>query len=157
MSWREFLNDLISTYFTLVTLITALMFCMGMCIYPEESIGYKAYAAPLLYAACGLLPNLLMYSKHEMSTKELCVRKILQLVLVEVLVLTVAFYESDEQVRRSPLVFNVGMGIFIVFVLCHVVSWIQGCLSAKKLTEALVMLQQTVGQESGVAEKENNE
>lgn len=153
MSKKEFLNDLISTYFTLVTLITALMFGMGMCIYPEEAIGYKAYAAPLVYAACGLLPNLLMYSKRELSIKEFCVRKVLQLVLVEVLVLTVAFYESDEQVRTSPLVFNVGMGIFIVFVLCHVVSWLQGCLSAKKLTEALVLLQQTAEQESGAAEK----
>lgn len=152
MSRKEFLNDLISTYFTLVTLITALMFGMGMCIYPEEPIGYKAYAAPLIYAACGLLPNLLMYSKRELSTKELCVRKVLQLVLVEVLVLAVAFCESDEQVRKSPLVFHVGVGIFVVFVLCHVVSWIQGCLSAKKLTKALVLLQQTVEKE-GLAEK----
>ena len=75
MHGKEFVNCLLSSYFTLVTLISVIMLVLGLHFYPDASFGYIAYAAPLLYGAYGTLTNVVMYSRHELSTKEFLIRK----------------------------------------------------------------------------------
>lgn len=139
MHGREFVNSLLTSYFTIVTLITIVMLVLGMHFYPDASFGYVAYALPLIYGVCGVLPNVVMYSRHELSVKEFLVRKVIQLILIEVIVLFVAFGGNEEE---PSVVIATGIGIFVVFVVSHVIDWIQECLSAKRMTEDLIKLQQ---------------
>lgn len=139
MHGREFVNSLIYSYFTIVTLITILMFVLGMYFYPDASFGFVAYAFPLIYGACGVLPNVVMYSRHELTVKEFLVRKVIQLILIELIILFVAFGRYTE---NPSVVIATGIGIFVIFVVSHVIDWIQKCLSAKKMTEELITLQQ---------------
>lgn len=141
MRGREFINSMLNSYFTLVTLISILMLVAGIHFYPTERFGYEAYAFPLIYGACGILPQVVMYSKRELTMMEFLVRKVIQLVLIEILVLGVVFGGSNITAEETGVVVTTGIGIFVIYVVSHIVDWIQKCLSARKMTEDLVKLQ----------------
>lgn len=141
MHGREFVNDMLTSYFTLVTLISVVMLVLGLKFNPDASFGYAAYAVPLIYGACGILPNVVMYSRHELTIKEFLVRKVIQLILTEVVILFVVF--GDILAEDRKVVIATGIGVFIVYVVAHIIDWIQECLSAKKMTEDLIKLQQS--------------
>lgn len=144
MHGKEFVNCLLSSYFTLVTLISVIMLVLGLHFYPDASFGYIAYAAPLLYGAYGTLTNVVMYSRHELSTKEFLIRKGIQLVLVEIVVLSIVFGGEELNEEVWPVMIALAIGIFVVYVLSHVVDWIQSLLSAKKMTQELIRFQERV-------------
>lgn len=139
MHGREFVNSLLTSYFTIVTLITIVMLILGMHFYPDASFGYVAYAFPLIYGVCGVIPNVVMYSRHELTVKEFLFRKVIQLILIEIIVLFVAFSSYEEDLS---VVIATGIGILVIFVVSHVIDWIQKWLSAKEMTEDLIKLQQ---------------
>ena len=142
MHGREFVNNILHSYFTLVTLISIFMLIFGMHFYPDESFGYTAYAFPLIYAACGILPEVVMYSKRELSVVEFVIRKVIQLALVELLVLVAVFGGKDIPAEERGVIIVTGIGIFIIYIVSHIVDWIQKTLSARKMTEDLIKLQQ---------------
>ena len=139
MQGREFVNNLISSYFTVVTLIVVAMLVLGLNFYPDVSFGFEGYILPLLYGACGVLPNVVMYSRHELTLREFLVRKVIQLFLIEIIVLFVAFGGGKSELS---IVISTGIGILVIFVVSHIVDWVQKCLSAKKMTEDLRRLQE---------------
>lgn len=142
MHGKEFANDMLTSYFSLVTLISVVMLVLGLNFYPDASFGYVAYAFPLIYGACGILPNVVMYSRHELTIKEFLVRKVIQFILTEMIVLFAVF--GNVLTEDINVVIATGIGIFIVYVVAHIIDWIQECLSAKKMTEDLIKLQQNV-------------
>lgn len=142
MHGREFINNTLNSYFTLVTLISIFMLVAGINFYPTQRFGYEAYAFPLIYGACGILPQVVMYSKRELTMVEFLVRKVIQLVLIEILVLGVVFGGSDISAEETGVIVVTGIGIMVIYVVSHIVDWIQKCLSARKMTEDLVKLQQ---------------
>ena len=92
MRGKDFWIDFVRTYFMIVTLITLVMCVVGQVVMPDQTFGYEAFTAPLIYALVGTVPNIVLYSKHELKVKELLFRKVLQLLLIEAGVLFVAFY-----------------------------------------------------------------
>lgn len=144
MHGKEFVIDFIKTYFTVVTLINVVMLVMGLQFAPDNRFGYEAFAAPLLYGAAGTLPNLVMYSKRELTVKELVVRNVIQFVLVEVIVLFVAFYGADTFWQQPNIIFGVAISIFLIYIIVSVMDWAQNYVSAKKMTEELMKFQESV-------------
>lgn len=144
MHGKDFIVDWLKSFFMVVTLINAVMFIMGLYFMPENRFGYEAFAAPLVYGLAGCLPNLVMYSKHELKVKELVVRKAVQLVLVEVLVLFAAFYDAGEQWMRAEIIGSVAVSIFVIYVLANLFDWLQNMLSAKRMTEELMQFQDSL-------------
>ena len=141
MHGKEFLLDSIRTFFTVVTLINIEMFLVGMYLMPEARFGYEALIVPVIYGLAGTLPNLVMYSKRELKVRELMVRKVLQLILIEVLVLFVAFYNTTETVRSVEIVISTAVGIFVVYVVTILLDILQNFLTAKQMTEDLKKFQ----------------
>lgn len=144
MYGKEFAIRLMTTYFTLVTLITAATLGMGLYFEPEASFGYEAFASPLIYGVCGTLPGVVMYSRKELSVKAFLIRKALQFVLIETAVLLVAFCNPDR-VQRIDIMAGMGISVFVIFVLAHGIDWLEDCLAAKRLTEELLAFQQKIG------------
>ena len=143
MHGKEFVLDLLRTYFIVVTLINAAMWIMGVSLdfVPENQFGYEAFAAPLIYGLAGCLPEVVLYSKRELKVKELIVRKVLQFFLVEVLVLMAAFYGSEGNWRSPELIGSVAFSIFIIYVLATLFDWLQNYIAALRMTEELVQFQ----------------
>lgn len=144
MHGKEFAIDCIRTYFAVVTLINVVMLVMGMQIAPDNRFGYDAFAAPLIYGAAGTLPNIVMYSKRELTVKELVIRKVIQFILIEVIVLFVAFYNMDDFWQQPYIIIGVGISIFVIYVIASVIDWVQNCIAAKKMTEELMKFQESV-------------
>lgn len=144
MHGKEFIMKIIRTYFTLVTLITVAIFLIGAQLAPDASLSYTAFAIPLIYAACGVLPSVVMYSRKELTVKQFLVRKVIQLGLIEILLFTVIFDNVNELKERTDMVILVTISVFIIYTLVHILDWFQKSLSAKKMTEELMCLQQAV-------------
>lgn len=142
MHGKEFINDIISTYFTLVTMITVAMLVLGTYFIPNTHFGYEAFAAPLIYAGYATLPNIVMYSKKELTIKSFLIRKVIQFILVEIIVLSIALPDSDLTPEHTDIVIALAISVFIIFVLSHLYDWFQNYVSAKNLTKDLLAFQQ---------------
>lgn len=144
MHGKEFLINLITTYFALVTLITIAILILGSYFAPEASFGYIAFASPLIYGACGVIPTAVMYSKRELTMKEIVIRKIIQFFLVEGIVLAVTFQSLDIHTEQRKVLISMAICVFIIFILAHIISWIQNYMSARQMTKELILFQQNV-------------
>lgn len=139
-SVKSFLVRMMTVYFALVTLITVAMMLLGLLMEPEAEFGYEAFAAPLIFAACGTLPSVVMISRHELSAKEFVLRKAVQLILIEVLVLWA--YGEGMEVQTGLLL---AVSVLVIFLCEHGISWLQGCYAARKMTADLIRLQERAG------------
>ncbi len=144
MHGKEFMLDVIRTYFAVVTLINVVMFILGNYIAPENRFGYDAFATPLIYGAAGTLPNIMMYSKKELGVKELIFRKVLQFILIEIIVLFVAFYNQSDEWTQPGIIFAVAVSVLVIYVISSLIDWLQNLVSARKMTEDLVRFQESV-------------
>ena len=141
MHGKEFILDCIRSFFTVVTLINLVMFVLGQALVPENRFGYEAFAVPLIYGLAGTLPNLVMYSKREMKMGELIIRKIIQLILIEVFVLFVAFDGTDKALLHPGMIGSTALSILVVYVVANLMDLLQNFLAAKQMTEELLKFQ----------------
>ena len=141
MRGKELIRDMINTYFMLTTMILVVMMVLGTYFMPEVRFGYKQFEAPLTYAAWGTLPNIVLYSKSELSMKQMLFRKIIQLVLVEVIVILVALPTEVFKGGNNALVISLVACVFVIYVLTHAIAWYQDSITAKKMTEELMVFQ----------------
>ena len=139
-SIKSFLVHMMTVYFTLVTLITAAILLLGLYMEPEAEFGYSAFAEPLILAACGTLPCVVMISRHELTLKAYMLRKIMQLILIELLVIWVSGARIED---GSALQFAIS--ILVIFLCAHGISWLQECYAARQMTADLICLQEKAG------------
>lgn len=142
MHGKEIISDIITTYVTLVTLITVIFFVMGSYFFPDASFGYESFSAPLIYAAYATLPNIIMYSKKELSVKAYLFRKSLQFVLIEIIVFIIAFPDRSICVQRPEIVITLALCVLVIFVLTHLYDFFKNLVSAKRMTAELILFQQ---------------
>lgn len=142
MQGKELIRDMINTYFMLVTMIAGIMAVLGSYFMPEVRFGYEEFSAPLIYAAYATIPNIVMYAKKELTMKQFLVRKIIQLILVEIIVILVAVPVDAIKTGEAEIVITLGIGILIIYILTHLIDWFQNYTTAKQMTEELLRFQQ---------------
>ena len=142
MSLKEFLLRQLRLFFILTTLITVAIWVLGSVFDPGASFGYEAMLSPLSFAGVCILPGLVMYSKRELTNREMMIRKGIQLLLIEAVVLGIAFrspYIASENPRVAA---GLALSVLIIYVLANGIQWLQGTMEAKRLTEDLKLLQE---------------
>lgn len=142
MQGKELIHDMINTYFMLVTMISGVMALLGIYFMPDASFGYEAFWTPLIYAAFGTLPNIIMYAKRELTMKQLLIRKTIQLVFVEVIVIAVAVPAEIIDAVKTEVIVALAISILVVYILTHLIEWFQNCAVAKQMTQELLSFQQ---------------
>jgi hypothetical protein len=73
--------------------------------------------------------------------KELLLRKVLQLLLIEAGVTFVALYGAGEYWRQPRMIATLLISIFVVYVAATLISWVGNMLSAKALDRELTEFQ----------------
>ena len=141
MRGKELFDKMFRTYFVLVTLINVAIFVSGSITQPDSRFGYSVFIMPLLYALAGILPQLVMYSRHELSIKEILLRKLIQLLLIELLVNGIILSENALRPEYTSIIKTISICIVLVFILANVISWIMDYTSAQKLTRELAEFQ----------------
>ena len=147
MQGKELIRDMINTYFMLTTMILAAMTLLGTYFMPEVRFGYEQFETPLIYAAWGTLPNIVMYAKKELTMKQMLIRKIIQLILIEIIIISVALPPELLESGNNTLVISLIICVFVIYVLTHVIEWYQDSITAKKMTEELIVFQKKYKQE----------
>lgn len=124
-------------YFMLVTFITMLLMVLGLTFDSERTFGYTVFASPLIYAAVGAIPVFLPGQDRELSVKGLLIRRIIELVIIEMIILFLAFWAETIPTEKRGVVIGIAFGIFIIYVLINVLEYFREKREAKELNEIL--------------------
>ena len=133
MEFKRFLINKLILFFMLSTLITVAVSLIGSAFDPDSRFGYDALLVPVVYAALCMLPTLVTYSKRELAPKQMLIRKAIMLVLIEAVVLLIAFKSSVIDTHRIQVVLVITGSVLVIFVLANLFLWLKDSAEAKKL------------------------
>ena len=141
MELKRFLINKLILFFMLSTLIAAAVSLVGSAFDSGARLGYGALLVPLKYAALCLLPTLVTWSRHELSAKELLVRKVLTLLLLEAVILYIAFTSPAIDTERAEVVLTIAGSVVFIFVLVNLFLWLKNSAEAKQMNRDLAQFQ----------------
>ena len=142
MEFKRFLVNKLILFFMLSTLIAVAVSLIGSKFDSGASLGYDALLAPVKYAGLCLLPTLATWSRRELSTGELLLRKVLVLLLLEAEILLLAFRSPAIDTERPRVVLALAGSVLVIFVLVHLFTWLRESAEARKLNRDLAAFQQ---------------
>ena len=137
MEFKRFLINKLILFFVLSTLITVAVSLIGSAFDPDTRLGYDAMLTPIRYAALCMLPTLVTYSRRELSAKALLIRKALMLVLLEGVMLLIAFTSPVIDTDKPSVVLVIMGSVLVIFVLVNLFMWLKDSSEAKKLNREL--------------------
>lgn len=144
MTIKEFIKSVLQSFFVIVTLVNVSTLILGLAFQPDYKFGYEAFLSPLIYGFLGILPSILMYSKNELSIRQIVIRKLFQFIALELILFFVGFkgFGAEPKIVVSFL-----SSVAVIFVLVHIITWFIDSKSAKELTQELQMYQKHKEQE----------
>lgn len=134
MKLKDFVKSTFASYFIIVTLVNVATLVLGSIFRPEQRFGYEAFLAPLLYGALGLIPVFIMYSPKELTIKQIVIRKIVQLIALEFILVLAGFGRENLKAENLALIASFALSVLIIYVLVHVISWVLNLEMARQLT-----------------------
>jgi len=137
MSFKDYLKAMLRDFFIITTLVNFAMFFLGTKYLNEATFGYDAYLMPPLYGFFGILPALILYSKKELSIKQLAIRKIFQFIALEIILISLTFGGEPEILKHMDMVISFAISVLVVYVLVSVFIWIIDSKSAKDIMKDL--------------------
>ncbi len=138
MSLKEILYRSLMIYFILVTCITAGIAVLGTVFDPDARFGYSAFVSPFIFAALGVIPNLLMYSSKELTDRQVILRKVIQFAVIEAEVSGVCILSPLIHTEKAEVIIGVMISVLVIFILVHLISILNNYFSAKQLTKELM-------------------
>ena len=145
MEFKRFLVNKLILFFLLSTLITVAVSLIGSAFDGDARFGYDALLTPIEYAALCLLPTLVTWSRHELSPKQLLLRKALMLVLLEAVILFIAFTSPAIDTGSLQVVLTLAGSVLVIFVLVNLFLWLKDSAEAKTLNRDLARFQKLHG------------
>ncbi|MDF2544489.1 MAG: hypothetical protein K0S47_4207 [Herbinix sp.] len=139
MSFIEFCKRNLMSYFIIVTGITAAVGILGTNYDANAVFGYEAFYSPLIIGAVSILPSFVLYSRKDLTFKQMLVRRILHFILLELILVTLGFVVGlfDENHAAFPF----AISVFLVYVFVQFMIWISDCKTADAMNEGLKRLQ----------------
>lgn len=139
---KKLLIQALRLYTLLVTLITVAMIILGNLLDRDRVFGYDALFSPLLYALIGTAAAMVTRSGKELSVRNLIIRKIISLLLIEGAIVVIALNAKTIPTDQSWVLPGLILGVFVVFVLTHIILYLADQKEAKKLSADLVRYQE---------------
>ena len=140
--WKELLIHALRLYTLLVTLIIVLMIILGNLLDRGRVFSYDAFVSPLLYALIGTVATVITRSDREPGVRSLILRKAVSLLLIEGAVILIALNADTIPTDKSWVLPGLALGIFVVFVLTHVILYLIDKKEAEKLNADLARFQE---------------
>lgn len=135
-----FYKKILIGFFVATTCIGAAMAILGLLYEPDVRFGYQGLFSPLIYGTLTMLPSLLTYSKNELSVRGALVRKILELVLIELIVLVIVYLGGS--LTSISLLTSLALSVFLIYMTVNLVLWVNDRKTAKAFNKALLEMQQ---------------
>ena len=142
MNFKQFFIQRLSLFFMLTTLITVAVCVTGLAFDADARFGYHELLTPLRYAACCVIPTFVTWSRRELKPKEMMVRMVLELILIEAVILGFAFTSPVIDTGRISVVLTIAGSVLVIYILVRLFSWLQDSAEARKLNDELLRFQQ---------------
>ena len=139
---KELVIRALRLYTLLVTLITVLMIILGNLLDRDRVFSYEAFFSPLLYALIGTAAAMVTRSDREPSVRNLIVRKIASLLLIEGAMILLALNSDSIPTEKSWVIPGLVLGVFAVFVLSHLILFLIDRKEAGKISADLARYQE---------------
>lgn len=151
MELKRFLVNKLILFFMLSTLIAVAVFLIGSAFDSGARFGYDALLVPIEYAALCMLPTLVMWSRRELSVRELLIRKALMLVLLEGVILFIAYTSPVIDTSSVRVVLTLAGSVLVIFVLVNLFLWLKDSAEAKNISRDLEQFQKVHQADGGAA------
>ena len=138
---KETMKKLLEVFLTCHFLISAAIGVCGMILGGTDAkLEYRDMFAPALMAFLCTLPTLLTIQSEKLTEKQILRRKILQVLLVEVIVLSMVHF-GFHGINSVGSAFTVAVSVLLVFVGVSLADWARGYVEAEELNRRLAQLQ----------------
>ena len=134
---KERLGEAFRLYFILVTMITILLMVVGLIFDSGRTFSYEAFFSPLFYAFIGVIPVFFFQSDKELGMKQLIIRGVIQIFIIEAAILLIVFNAPNIPSDRIEVVISIAVGILVVYILSLVVEYIFELTQAKEMNAYL--------------------
>ena len=141
---KEHIKDNLMNFFIIVTLVNIVIFICGSIFAPDQEITYSAFLVPILDGLLGIIPGLVMYSKRELTLKQMIVRNVIQLLSIELIILLFTFGASGLKFQNLTLITAEAVSIAVIFVLVIVIRFFFDKKSAKIMPADLKAFQESL-------------
>lgn len=139
MSRKEFLADIMMTFFIITTCIGIAMGVIGIIFAKEMRFGYECFFAPSFFALICIGLRFFEFFVKKRSEKQEIVWQIIYLLLIEVIIFGINYVNGGFISIMAALA--VAFSVFIIYILSHLVMWIYDSQSAKKFNRELEKFQ----------------
>ena len=135
MNSKSKFAEVLIAFCVCTTCITILEGTLGMLFYPEETLDYGAFFAPPIFGALSVLLGLVTWSKKELSVRQVLLRRVIHLLLIEGMVFGLNYASG---IVFPPVVYvTLALGIAFIFVLVYIILWINDQKSAQLFNQKL--------------------
>lgn len=139
MSLSEFSKRNLMNYFISVTGITIATAVLGLNFEPETRFGYEAFLSPLIFGAVAILPSFVLYSRKELTFRQMLIRRIFHFILLEISLLGFGF--GSGILDSAQIAISFVFSVLAVYVFTIVLQYIIDSRTAIKINEGLKKIQ----------------
>ena len=141
---KEHIKDNLINFFIIVTMVNIVIFICGSLFAPDQNITYSAFIVPIIDGILGSIPGLIMYSKRELTVKQMIIREVIQFFMVEIIILLFSFGFSGFRIENLNMMAIVALSVAAVYISVWVIRFFLDSRKAKKMTDDLKMFQKSL-------------
>ena len=141
---KEYIKDNLINFFIIVTMVNIVIFICGSLFAPDQNITYTAFIVPIIDGILGSIPGLIMYSKRELTVKQMIIREVIQFFMVEIIILLFSFGFSGFRIENLNMMAIVALSVAAVYISVWVIRFFLDSRKAKKMTDDLKMFQKSL-------------
>lgn len=140
MNLLDYSKRLLQGYFILVTGISVAIALLGMNYYPNQILRYDSYFSPLIFAAAGILPSFILFSRKELSFRQMLFRKIIHFIILEFIQLAIGY--ATGLIADFGMAVSLSLTVFFVYLFKTLIDWLLDSKTAKNINSGLQRLQE---------------
>lgn len=124
MEFRYIFKKCIGNFLMVQAWITLAIGVLGCIKPPPGGIDHRLFFMPFVYAFFCIFPSLIVYSRKELSIKQMAVRKVIQFLLIELIVILISYLAGaiDDVFMRAAIIVAVAVIYITVSVFSYLIS-----------------------------------
>lgn len=139
MKNKGLLLEFTLVFFIVTGCITILSGILGSIFLSDVRFGYEAFLSPPFFGFLSALSGLITKSGKELSIRQMVFRNCLQLLSIEVMVFGVNYVYGTTFSRELSVI--LAIGIAFIYLLVHVILWLNDRRSAMEFNTKLAEFQ----------------
>lgn len=139
MKFADYLKRLFLVYMITSSLIAIAIGVLGIIFEPSRRFGYEAFFSPLIISVAATAPSIILYSKKELTVRQMAMRKIVHIIVLEATLIAFGFAFGF---LKAQMVLSFAFSVLIIWGLVNLIIWRLDQQKADELTENLKAYQQ---------------